>query len=189
MANSFLFYQNRNYGIVNNETGYGIITFDLELSENHNFSNTVTQYNVEDGSEISDHIQNNLEVGGVTGFITNFSIYDSVIIENKAQIAFDVLRNLWKAKELVDIYTIYHIYEGVAITNISMSRGSDSGESLTCDFSFQELNKVKLQEIEVEVQINLQNMKTSQNQQSAPNKDNGKTQGTSTNWSDVGTGG
>jgi len=187
VGNSFLFYQNREYGVANNKTGYGILTFDLELSENHNFSNIVTQYNVEDGSEISDHIQNNLEIGSVTGFITNFSIYDDAIIENKSQVAFDTLRDLWKSKELVDIYTVCRVYEGVAITNITISKGSDSGESLTCDFSFQEFNKVKLQEIEIEVQINLQNMKTSQNQQSAPNINTGKTQGTNANWSDVGT--
>jgi hypothetical protein len=176
---AFLFYQNRDYGINSNETGLGIITFDLELSEGHNFTNTVTQYNVEDGADISDHIQNNLESGDVSGFITNFSIYDGVIFENKSQLAFDTLRDLWKSKELVDIYTVLRVYEGVAITNISVNRDENSGESLICDFSFQEFNKVKLQEIIAEVQINLKNMKTTQNRQSSPNKNNGKTQGTS----------
>jgi hypothetical protein len=60
MANTFLFYQNREYKIDNNETGLGILSFDLELAESHNFSNNVTQFNVEDGADISDHIQNNL---------------------------------------------------------------------------------------------------------------------------------
>jgi hypothetical protein len=69
------------------------------------------------------------------------------------------------------------VYEGVAITNISINRDDTSGESLVCDFSFQEFNKVKLQEIIAEVQINLKNMKTTQNKQSSPNKNNGKTQG------------
>lgn len=179
MANSFLFYQNRTYGINNNETGLGIITFDLELTESHNLSNTVTQYNVEDGADVSDHIQNDLESGSVSGFISNFGIFDGEIIENKAQLAFDALRDLWKERILVDIYTVLHIYESVAILNISESRNSGSGESLICDISFQEFNKVKLQEIIAEVQINLKDMKTTQNRQSSPNKNNGKTQGKS----------
>lgn len=184
MPNSFLFYQNRDYGIFNSETGLSVISFDLELSEGHNYSNNVTQYNVEDGSEISDHIQNNLESGTVSGMISNFSIYDGELTGNKSQLAFDALRDLWKSKILVDIYTVLHVYEGVAITNISINRDSGSGESLICDFSFQEFNKIKLQEVVAEVQINLSSMKTSQNQQSAPNKNTGKTQGTNKTLSD-----
>jgi hypothetical protein len=142
-----LFYKNRNYGV-------GIITFDLILSENHSFNNNVTRYNVEDGSDISDHIQNDLETGQVTGFISNFSIYDEMIMENKAQIAYDTLRELWKKRELVDIYTVLQVYEQVAITNISVSRDSGSGESLIADFSFQEFNKVKLKEVKLDIVVN-----------------------------------
>lgn len=178
MANSFLFYQNRNYGIINNETGLTIISFDLELAESHNFSNNITQYNVEDGSDISDHIQNDLETGFVSGFVTNFSIYDGEIFSNKAQEAFDALEDLWRNRTLVDIYTVYKVYTGVAITNIAINRDESTGESLICEISFQEFNKVKLQEIFAEVQINLKDTKTKQNRQSSPNKNNGKTQGT-----------
>ena len=169
MANSTLFYQNRNYGV-------GIIIFDLILSESHTMNNIVTRYNVEDGSDISDHIQNDLESGSVSGLITNFSIYDGEIFNNKSQEAYDTIRDLWKKRELVDIYTIYQIYEQVAILNISISKDSP-GESLICDFSFQEFNKVKLQEIIVELSINLKDTKTKQNQQSSKNKNMGKNQG------------
>lgn len=170
MANSTMFYQNRVYGV-------GIITFDLLLSESHIFNNNVTRYNVEDGADISDHIQNDLEAGSVSGLITNFSIYDGEVFNNKSQEAYDTIRDLWKKRQLVDIYTILQIYEQVAITNISINRDSESGESLICDFSFQEFNKVKLQEIVVELSIKLKDMQSKQNKQSSPNLNTGKNQG------------
>lgn len=183
MANSFLFYQNRNYKLVNNDTGIGILTFDLILNESHNMVNTVTRYNVEDGSDISDHIQNELESGSVSGMITNFSIYGGTLIENRAQLAYDTLRDLWKSKELVDIYTVLQVYEAVAITNISIPKEANSGESITCDISFQEFNKVKLQEVTLGATVNLKDMLSKQNQQSAKNKNVGKTQTYSKSWS------
>jgi len=183
MGNSFLFYKNRTYGINNNETGVGILTFDLELAEGHSMQNSVTKYNVEDGADVSDHIQNELESGTVTGFITNFNIFDGVIFENKAQLAYDTLRDLWKKKELVDIYTILKVYEGVAITSININRDASSGESLVCDIAFQEFNKVKLSEVSIGATVNLQNTKTTQNKQSSPNKNVGKQQGNNANIS------
>ena len=54
--------------------GIGILKFDLLLSEDHNFDNTITEHPVEDGSIISDHIQNELENGSLTGLISNFSV-------------------------------------------------------------------------------------------------------------------
>jgi hypothetical protein len=178
MANSFLFYQNRTYGLLNNETGIGIINFDLELTEGHSMTNSVTRYNVEDGADVSDHIQNELEAGTVSGFVSNFSIFDGEIFENKAQFAYDTLQDLWKKKQLVDIYTILRIYEGVAITSININRDASSGESLICNISFQEFNKIKLSEVIVGLTVNLKDTKTTQNKQASPTKNVGKQQGT-----------
>lgn len=177
MARSFLFYQNRTYGLLNNETGIGIINFDLELAEGHLMTNSVTRYNVEDGADVSDHIQNELEAGTVSGFVSNFSIFDGEVFENKAQLAYDTLRDLWKKKQLVDIYTVLRVYEGVAITSININRDASSGESLICDISFQEFNKVKLSEISIGATVNLKDMKTTQNKQASPAKSVGKQQG------------
>jgi len=185
MANSFLFYQNRTYGLLNNETGIGIINFDLELAEGHSMSNSVTRYNVEDGADVSDHIQNELESGTVSGFVSNFSIFDGEIFENKAQLAYDTLRDLWKKRQLVDIFTVLRVYEGVAITSININRDASSGESLICDISFQEFNKVTLSEVSVGTVVKLKDMKSTQNKQSAPAKNVGKQQGKSIAYSSI----
>ena len=167
---SLLFRNNRTYGV-------GVITFDLILTESHNFSNSVTQFNVEDGSLITDHIRNELFTGTVSGLITNFSLFQNGFFSNRAQEAFDAINVLWKERTLVDIVTVMKAYKNVSITNITMSRDSDSGEELIVDFSFQEVNVVTLQEVIIEATIKLPNMNTDQNRQSSPNLNVGKQQG------------
>ena len=167
---SLFFKNNRNYGI-------GNIDFDLILSESHNFNNTVTQFNIEDGSNISDHIRNELFNGTVTMLITNFSLLQDGIISNRAQDAYDALESLWRERDLVTIVTVLKVFDNVAITNISINRGTDSGEALEVDVSFQEINIVKLQELQITASIKLKNMNSTQNKQSANKLNKGKQQG------------
>lgn len=170
IRSTLFFKNNRVYGV-------GAIVFDLLISETHNFSSEITQFNIEDGSSISDHIRNTLRTGSVTGLITNFSLYQSGLTSNRAQDAFDALVRLWEARELVTINTILDVYENVVITNISVARGEDSGEALAANFSFSKLKIVKLQEVQIQAVVNLANMNSNINRQAAVNIDAGKTTG------------
>lgn len=174
-----LFYKNRDYGV-------GSIQFDLVLGETHNMSNIITEYKIEDGSTISDHIQNNVRTGTVTGLITNFSIGEGTLTENRALLAFQRLEELFEAKELVTIVTVYKVYEDVVIENISIAKDSNTGESIVADFSFREITKVSLQTINIEAEIKIDGMNTDINKQSSVELDAGKNLGdTSTNISDL----
>jgi len=170
LATTLFFQNNRNYGV-------GIITFDLILEETHNYSNSVTRYKIEDGSNISDHIQNEVESGSITGLITNFSLFDGVLLSNKAQDVFNQLRDLYLNKELVDIVTVLKVYENVAITNISVPRNSESGEELISNFSFEQVDIVNLQEVLIEATIRLNDMNSDLNRQAAVELNAGKTLG------------
>jgi len=167
---TLLFKGNRTYSA-------GAITFDLILSEGHSFTSSVTSYNIEDGSTISDHIENQTRTGTVAGLITNFSIYGGTPSLNKAQDAFNKIEQLYESNELVTVVTILKVYEDVAITSISTNRDSDTGEALIADFSFQTVTKVSLQEVELDAKIKLADMSTDQNKQSSQNVNAGKQTG------------
>lgn len=169
--NTTLFFRNnRNYNV-------GGINLDIILSENYNFSSTISQFNVEDGSDISDHIRKNLFTGDLTARVTNFSLFDPILITNKAQNAYDQLKQIWQNRQLVDIVMIYDIFSNVAITNISTPRSPGIGESIEFSISFQEFNLVKLQEVTLVANIKLSNMNSSNNKQASTNLNVGKTTG------------
>lgn len=164
------FRNNRDYGV-------GSITFDLILTENHNFSNEVTQYNVENGSVISDHIRNNLENGSLSGLISNFTLRKYGLFTNRAQDAFDEFVRLWKEKTLVTIVTVMRVYDDVAITNVSVDRSGDTGEAIVLNVSFQKVKQVSLKAVLIDVAVNIKNMKSKINRQSAPPANIGRTVG------------
>ena len=170
LPTSLFFKGNKIYGI-------GTLKFDLLLSEDHNFDNTVTEHPVEDGSIIADHIQNELENGSLTGLISNFSIQVEGITGNRAQDAFEILVDLWKSKQLFTITTIHRTYTDVGILSMPISRDTESAESIIIQCSFRKVNVVKLQSVVIEAEINLSGLNTSTQKQVSPQVDVGRSVG------------
>lgn len=148
----------------------GSILLDLILQEDHSMTSSVTNYNVEDGSVISDHIYNGLETGSLTGFISNFSIKQGAIVTNRAQDTFDLLTAMWEAREPVIISTVLKIYENVVITDIKVSRDENTGEAIEFAISFQKIRTVKLHEVTIEANIKLNSLDSDKQKQASVKK-------------------
>ncbi len=170
LSTTLFFKNNRQYKA-------GSVVFDLLLSESHDFSSEITQYNIEDGSIISDHLRRLLFQGSLTAKVTNHSLQQGELITNRAQDAYDKLKQLWLDEELVDINVIYDVFKDVAITNISTARSSGAGEAIEFSISFQETNIVQLQEIVIVANVKLANMDSANNRQASPKLEVGKQQG------------
>ncbi len=157
----------------------GDIQLDLILSESHSLTSTVSEHPVEEGATISDHIQQNLRVGKLTGLVSNFSIQtgggDGAT--NRAMNAWTLFHNLWKRRELVTIVTTLEVYENVAVTNVSTERSSTSGDALQFEVSFQEVRQPKLQEVTLAATVQPPKMNTKQQRQASNKVRNGRATG------------
>lgn len=165
---SLFFKGNRKYGV-------GTITFDLVLSENHNYNSTITKHPVQDGSEISDHIDNELESGTLNGLMTNYSLQIGEVVSNRAQDAFEALVALWQEKTRVTITTVLKVYNDVVITSMPFMRDNTQGESLPISISFEKMEIVKLQEVTLELSVKLNDLDSDLNKQVAEEVDIGET--------------
>ena len=165
---SLFFKGNRTYGV-------GNIKFDLLYTESHNFDSAVSVHPVEDGSQISDHIQNAMESGSITGLISNYSINADVITSNRAQDVFNALVSLWNERTLVTITSILKVYDNVAITSMPIIRDASSGESIIIQLSFQQVKVVKLQELELVLSVKVNDLDSDINQQTVDVIDAGRT--------------
>jgi hypothetical protein len=159
--------------------GVGNIAFDLVLSETHNFTSKVTSHPVEDGSEITDHIYNDLENGSINGLISNFSLNSTGAVTNRAQSVFEALISLWRERTPVTIRTVMRVYENVVITSMPFLREASQGESLPISISFRKIEVVKLEEITVELSIKVADLSTDINKQVSPEVNVGETSTTS----------
>ncbi len=148
--------------------GPGKITFDLVLSENHNFDSEITTHPVEDGSEITDHIQNELDKGDITGFISNYSLFAPPLVSNRAQDVFNALVALWESRELFTMTTILKTYEDVAISSMPVTLDEDSSDSLIFQISFKKIKIVTLQEVALEAAVSVKGLELNLDRQIAP---------------------
>lgn len=150
------------------------IEFDLVLEENHSLSNSITSMNVEDGSDVNDHIKEELRTGSLTGKVTNFSIKDDMFYGNKALNTWEMFKQLMEEKKRVTIVCIMDVYEDVAVTNVSTGRNSDTGEAGEFSVSFEQMNVVMLEQLTIEATVKLSSSGTKTNQQSMKTLDKGK---------------
>lgn len=165
---SLFFKGNRKYGV-------GNITFDLVKSESHSYKSNITDHKIEDGSIISDHIENELENGTLNGLISNYSLSIGEITTNRAQDTFEALVELWKKKSPVTIVTVLKVYNDVVISSMPFMRDTSQGESLPISVSFRKLNIVKLQEVILELSVKINDLDSDLNKQIAPETDIGET--------------
>ena len=133
----------------------GFLALDVLVSENLNMPSEVTKYPVEDGTEeISDHITQNNEELSITGRVSASAV---LAIDfgcgqlTKLVDAVDQLRSMHKAREPVRISTGLGIYEDMAFTSLSVTRGNgaDGGNWLDISADLRKLKKVALKTAEL----------------------------------------
>jgi hypothetical protein len=126
------------YGQKYAETQVGTVTFDSAVSETHRFSSTVTQYPVENGTIVSDHILKKPDSIILSGVVTDsplniFSFY------NRSIDAFNRLVQLHEKREVFTVVTGIKIYNNMTITSLNVPRALKTGQSLKFDIELQRI--------------------------------------------------
>lgn len=132
MVLSLLF--NRKY-VATNIAG---VFLDATLTENHRYTSRVTNFPVEDGRVISDHLIKDPEEVEITGIVsdTPLSILSTF---NRSVSAFNRLIDVYNNKELITVVTGIKTYTNMAMTSMNVPRDVQSGQSLTFSMSFQKV--------------------------------------------------
>ena len=138
------------------------LIFDCVLRESHDMTNKVTEFPVEDGSSISDHIISSPRELQIEGIITNspVSIFGGRLSEgargtaqdgkltgrgvNRAELAFKELERIHTSGQLVNITGRYKVYENMAMISAPVVRDPGDGDSIHFTASFRTISKVVL---------------------------------------------
>jgi len=136
MADARIFFSNPD-----NPKTLGSIVVSAWESETHSRSNNITTYPVEEGSDISDHIQNEPIELSVSGIIETVERGGNIID------AFIALEEIMISKQLITVVTGLKVYENMAITGIEIPRTSLNGGSLAFSASLREVRIVSSQAI------------------------------------------
>lgn len=127
----------------------GAIPLDCLLTESTSMDSLVTDYAVEEGAPITDHIERQPEVLNISGTITAAGIVlFSAGGKSKLIAAKDQFRALHEASETVLVITGMDMYESMAIQALSISR-DNSGVKYNVEATLKHIRTVTLQKADI----------------------------------------
>ena len=102
----------------------GALTIDATLTEIHNRTATVTQFALDNGASVSDHVINQPKTISLEGVISNTPlVWLGLGADNaRAQNAFDALDELYDSKEPFDLVTGFKLYKNCVFRDLSLPR-------------------------------------------------------------------
>jgi hypothetical protein len=127
----------------------GTIDLDVTITEQHRYNSRVTNYPVEDGTIVSDHIINEPDTLTLQALVTDTPL-SILSLPNRSVDVFNRLIEIQQKRELITVITGLKIYDSMAITSLDVPRNLTTGQSLTFTI---ELQKVTL-DTSVRVQLN-----------------------------------
>jgi hypothetical protein len=157
----------------------GELVLDAVLTEKHSYVNEVSQYPVEDGSDINDNIRKLPDEITINGMVSNTPIdilqaSKTEVVQkteggvevknltrsdvlNRVELAQDILLRISgrtingepKDPELVDVVTGLRVYKNMAITNLEIPRDIAVGQAIKFDAALREVRKVKSESVEI----------------------------------------
>jgi hypothetical protein len=132
----------------------GTFVVDAFIAEHYQFSNSVTDIPVEEGSNINDNIIEEQDVISVEAFIGN-TAFEVVTVDGNAvsnletpdrmariRQAYQELKKLAKAKKLIDVVLGLETCTGMEITSFVIDREAETGANLPFTMEFKKLNIV-----------------------------------------------
>jgi hypothetical protein len=139
------------------------IQLDLTTREVHDFRNTITNYPVEEGFVISDHVKQEAETVVLEGMITNyptkfpgqrqigqFQNKDEDVFNEIVQLAGFAIPDSVTGKyeqvkdpEVIDIITAYRTYTDMIIINFNVTRTRRTSGALWLTITAQKIRKVR----------------------------------------------
>jgi hypothetical protein len=132
----------------------GSLKLDTNLSESHEYSNTITDHPLERGFSVSDAIIHNPMVLTMECVVSANSLYPDRISDNnspfRADSAYSKLIQLANADALVTVVSTIKTYPNMAIESISVPRDKDIGKSLEFTITFKQVRVVNASSIQIE---------------------------------------
>lgn len=131
-------------------TTIGVLELDALLTENTSLRSQITEYPVEDGSVVSDHITQEAEMLSIEGVITGAgTLFNIAAGKAKLIAAKEALRQLHQDRTLLTITTGIDIYTDFAIESCEINRTADGGEKLDVSLTLKKIKKVTLRTADI----------------------------------------
>lgn len=126
----------------------GSLVLEVTLQENHERKNRVTQWPIEDGSSISDHIANEPKRLTMDGLITDSPLGSLERLEPARTLdAYRLLMQMWRDRDVLEVVTQLETYYNMAIEQITVPKSVTNGQGLRFNVALVQIRKVTSQSV------------------------------------------
>jgi|SRR5690606_8710692 len=126
------------YGKKYNRSRIDTIELDATITEEHRFVARVTNFPLEDGQYISDHVINEPDYVSISGVVSD-TPFNFLSQGNRSIEAFNNLIQIHKEKRIITIVTGIKVYQNMIMTVLDVPRSIKTGQSLTFNLEFQKV--------------------------------------------------
>lgn len=127
----------------------GAVELDASLQENHVLENEITEFPVEEGTDITDHIRKKPERVTITGIITNHPNTFGGALGNpdRAGEAYEKFLEMVNKAQVVTVVTTLRQYANMAIESISIPRSAQKGQHIEVTISLREIKTAVVESV------------------------------------------
>lgn len=120
------------------QSNIGGVVLDATITEDHQYTSRVTNFPLEYGGLISDHIINDPETLQISGIVTDTPL-SFLTSFNRSIDAFNRLIQIHRNKERITVITGIRVYTDMVMTNLQVPRNVQTGQSLNFVIELQKI--------------------------------------------------
>lgn len=135
-----------------------ILCFDAVPELTTDLSAQVSSYPVEDGAEVSDHVQNQNDKFTITAYITNTPLMNyknnSVLYETQGKrvgLAIEILRKLKEQRQTITLVNEFEVLQDCVVTNVSWTQSPQESEALAFRLTFEKVRRATAKRVNINV--------------------------------------
>lgn len=137
------------FGLGGAQTSIGALQLDALLTESTELNSNISEYPVEEGPPITDHITQNSERLALSGVVTGAGVLMfGAGGRSKLMAAKEALRLIHEGRIPITVITGMDIYENFGMSNARIGR-SNQGDKLTIECEFQKIRKVTAKQADI----------------------------------------
>lgn len=114
-------------------TQIGLLTVDVTLQESHEFGARATDWPVEEGTVITDHVRLEPRALTIEGFVTDTPIAFTSVGNVRSATGFEILEQLWEARTPFIVVSQLRYYENMIIESLVIPKNRESALRFTCN--------------------------------------------------------
>jgi hypothetical protein len=112
----------------------GVLTLDVTVEESHDFSADVTEFPIEGGAVITDHVRLRPRQLNITGFVTDTPLVSVGLSlgRSRAASAFFTLETMWQMRIPFVVVSQLRIYRSMVIEKLSVPKAREQALRFSC---------------------------------------------------------